>query len=136
MLEIIKDRSFYVFLMLKYYTPIFLVAILIYWKKIFRIRKYLLFVALFAIIAFFIVDPIATYWEAWGFDYDMTLNIRILGNSVLEELVWAILLCLFVGIVISVWKDKVDNQRPFFVPYKLYSRIKSENIKRIISKMF
>ena len=136
MLSIIKNESFYLYLIVKYFTPLFLLSFLFYSKLIFKNINFIFASILFAIIGFFIIDPLATYWNAWGFNYDKTLNIRICNTSVIEELIWAILLCSFVAIVVSVCINKLENNKPFFIPSFLTNRIKNTKVNNFLRKYF
>lgn len=95
-------------------TIFFLPIIIIFWfgiyrKVFFKQWKFMLISAIAGIIYFFIVDLSATTWKAWEFDYARTLNITI-GDSVIEELVWVILVFVTVALIIEIILEKIKNQ--------------------------
>jgi len=72
----------------------------------------LLIGGLFGFVMFFIVDPIATYWKAWEWDYSKTVNILI-GYSTFETIIWAILVCAAVALAVAVGAEKEEKGQPF-----------------------
>ena len=94
---------------------LFFVPVLWYaWTKhrvvIKREKKLIIISAIFGLVLFFLVDPIATYWGAWNYDYSQTFNVR-LGYSVIEELIWAVLVSTIMGIAVAVGADREDSKR-------------------------
>ena len=91
----------------------FLPFILVFWfgiyKKIFfRKLKFILTSGFVGIIYFLLVDLPATKWKAWEFDYAKTLNIKI-GSSVLEELIWIVLVFMAVALMIEIGLQRKNN---------------------------
>jgi len=95
---------------------LFFVPVLWYaWSKykviIRKERKFIFITALCGLILFFLVDPVATSWGAWSYDYSQTFNVRI-GYSVVEELVWAVLLSTVMGIAVAVGANHDERKHP------------------------
>lgn len=100
----------YVLLNLVFFFPVLFLIWFRYAGVVWRERRFVIYAGLFGFVIFFIIDPVATYWGAWGFDYTKTLGIRF-GFSVLEELVWAMLVSIIVAIAISVAAPREEGKK-------------------------
>ena|SRR3989344_6435123 len=102
----------YVSLNVIFFTPVIIFAVLRYWTLIKQEKKFILAAGLFGFLIFFIVDIVATYWMAWEFDPNQTLGIRF-GKSVLEELVFGIIVSIIVAVAISagIRHDRRANKK-------------------------
>jgi lycopene cyclase domain-containing protein len=89
----------YLFLDSMFFVPVLAFAFLRYKKLIYEKKKFIYFSAILGIILFFIVDPVATFWNAWEFDRSQTLGIYF-WKSNLEELIFAILVCFVVTVAL------------------------------------
>jgi|GEM_PF-2941800 lycopene cyclase domain-containing protein len=89
----------YLFLDFVFFAPVLIFAFLKYKKLISENKKFIWFSTFAGVVLFFIVDPIATFWNAWNFDRSKTLGIYI-GKSNLEELIFSILVCLVVAVAL------------------------------------
>lgn len=102
----------YMVLNARFFAPVFVILFLFFNKTIAKNIRLIKWSIVFAVVAFFIVDPFATSWGAWGYDYSKTLGIGF-GKSVIEELVWAILVCIVLAIVVAFCADKEEKKKPF-----------------------
>jgi uncharacterized membrane protein len=102
-----------------FFTPLLLLLIGYLSPHILKHFKYIIFCSFLGAVYFFTVDPFATKWGAWQFNYGRTLNIRI-GLGVIEKLLWAILCFFILAVVISMVADaeeKRKNIRDYFKKY-------------------
>jgi uncharacterized membrane protein len=83
-----------------------------FYKDITKNFKFIALSAFLGAVYFFIVDPFATVWGAWQFNYDRTIGINF-GPSVVEELMWAILVFFVVGILVSVMGSAEEKNKSF-----------------------
>jgi len=89
----------YLFLDVIFFVPVLIFTFLRYKKLIYEKKKFICFSAVLGVILFFIVDPVATFWNAWEFDRSQTLDIYF-WKSNLEELIFAILVSLVVTVAL------------------------------------
>lgn len=111
----------YVTLNILFFTPVLVLVWKKYRRTIMEEKRFLVIAGLFGFCIFFIIDPLATYWGAWGFDYTKTLGIRF-GFSVIEELVWAMLVSTIVALAVSVGARKEENGERFRISDLLKSK--------------
>ncbi len=90
---------------IKYFLPILVVLGLFFHNTIRRRWKFIVIAGWVGFFLFFAIDPLATHWEAWSFDYSQTLNIRF-GKSVLEELVWGILVMMISAAAVAILMER------------------------------
>lgn len=84
-------------------------------KIIFQYKKFLLATAILGILCFVVLEQIAVTWGAWGYDNQKTLGIY-LGVSVIEMLIWTILVPLIVASVViisAIKEEKGESLFPF-----------------------
>lgn len=101
--------------MLIFFGPLYLVAFLFFmdvFKKNFKLIKEMI---KFAIIGYFVTDPLATQIKAWSYG-ENTLDFKLFGTSALENLLWAILLCVFVTIAVLISTDRETRGKAILVP--------------------
>ncbi len=111
-----EGKLTYTLLNIKFFAPVYFVLLVIYWREVKRNITFIKWSIVFAIIAFFLVDPLATAWNAWGYDYNKTLGITI-GKSVIEELIWFILVCIILAIVVSICAEKEEKKKKIIPPF-------------------
>jgi uncharacterized membrane protein YoaT (DUF817 family) len=99
-----------------FFTPLILFLWLRYREKIKKERRFLSYATFFAIIIFFLVEPIGTYSGAWRYDYKQTLGPHIFGVSLIEMLAWSILVVLIVAITVATGAEKEERGENFFIP--------------------
>ncbi len=58
---------------------------------------------------FFVVDLLATKWEAWQYDYAKTMG-TFLEKSVIEDLTWTIMVFMTLALVIEIFFEKQKNK--------------------------
>lgn len=92
--------------------PIFLVTRK-YYKKLIKQGKLFFLTLVFAVIGYFVVDPLATSWGAWNYHFEKTLGILI-GTSVIETLMWAVAIAVLFTILVSVLAEKEEKKKPFW----------------------
>jgi lycopene cyclase domain-containing protein len=99
----------YLFLDFIFFTPVLVFAFLRYKKLILENKKFVWFSVFAGAVLFFIVDPIATFWNAWEFDRSKTLGIYF-GKSNLEELIFGILVCFVVAVALLAGMKREGNK--------------------------
>lgn len=80
------------------------------------VRKNILFIIFsffFGFFGFWVVDPVAISWGAWGYDVHKTLGVMLPGGSVIEELLWALLVAPLLGILVSVFAEREEKGKSF-----------------------
>lgn len=92
----------YLILNILFFLPNFIIIFLFFKKVIMARLKFILLSGLLGLVWFFIIDPPATSWGAWTMNYSKSVGIRF-GNSVVEELIWAILVCMSVASMIEIY---------------------------------
>ena len=95
-----------------FFVPVIVFAFYRYKKIISRNKKFLISAALIGATLFFIVEPFATGWGAWSFDYNQTLGIKI-GSSLIEEVIWGILVSTIVALAVLVGAEKEEKGEAF-----------------------
>ena len=100
------DKWTYTILNIWFFVP----SIVFFWfgiyrKLFFKRWKFMLISGLVGVGYFFAVDVPATALKAWEFGYSKTLGISV-GTSVLEELIWMILVFMTVALIIEVLIEK------------------------------
>ncbi|MCL4387481.1 hypothetical protein M1307_03780 [Patescibacteria group bacterium] len=80
-------------------------------KLLTKNRKTITVASILGFLSFFLVDPVATHWGAWGFDYTKTLGINF-GKSVIEELIWNILVFNILALVVISAAEKEEKKEP------------------------
>lgn len=78
-------------------------------KELKKIKKLIIASCLFGLVGYFIVIPVGAYWEAWGYDYNKTWNLRI-GADLLETLLWTIAGCLILSLIVGVYANREDKK--------------------------
>lgn len=97
-------KFLYLILDVVFFTPLLAVLYMRFRRLLLKKRKFLLVSGFLGILLFFIVDPIAIYWGAWGYDYEKTLGVK-LSYGVLEEMVFGILATMTVAAAICILED-------------------------------
>lgn len=95
------ERWNYTILNIVFFIPVIIYSWVKYKKLILETKNFLIFAGMFGFVVFFVVDPIATYWKAWEWDYNQTLNITI-GYSTFETIYWSILVCVLLALAVEV----------------------------------
>ena len=96
------DKWMYTILNILFFAPIIIFFWFGVYRKIFFKRwKFILISGLVGVVYFFAVDVPSTALKAWEFDYSKNLNIPI-GTSILEELIWMVLVFMTVALIIEV----------------------------------
>ena len=105
----------YTFLILNliFYAPIIVLLFVRKRKEIKKYKKLIFYAALFGFFGYFLVEPLAVFWGAWGYDYSKTLGIKI-GGSVIENLMWAVLLAPVVALTVAIWSDREKKKKPLW----------------------
>lgn len=88
-----------------FFLPLMSLSLLMYWRTLRARWKFIFTAGLLGALLFCIVDPAALTWGAWTMNYTKTLG-PVLGPSVCEELIWAILVCMNVAIMIEIGLKK------------------------------
>lgn len=107
------DKYTYLILNILFFTPIVIWIFLHYKKYMMRYKKLLFMSLIFGIVQFFLVDPVAIIWGAWGYDYSKTLGITMIGNTVIEEFLWFVLLCVCMALITAVLAEKEEKKKTF-----------------------
>lgn len=102
----------YTILNIVFFVPVIILIWVKYRRIIYKNKLLILLAGLFGFVSFFIVDPIATKWGAWSFDYSQTLGIFI-GKSVLEELIWIVLVCMVLAVAVARAAEKEESGSHF-----------------------
>lgn len=102
----------YTLLNVIFFVPIILYIWGRYRKTVLENKRFILASAIFGLLIFFVIDPIATRTGAWSFDYAKTLGIHF-GKSVVEELSWAILVSSITAVAVSVGAGKEERGQKF-----------------------
>jgi lycopene cyclase domain-containing protein len=111
----------YTILNIVFFAPIILLIYKRYWATVKKEKKFIILSAILGFIIFFIIDPIATHWGAWGFDYRKTLGIYF-GLSVIEELIWAMLVSMITATAIAVAANKEEQGKKFHLSHLFRSK--------------
>lgn len=131
-----EDKLTYVFLMLKFFGPLFILAFLLYLPTIIKYRKIILKTAIWGALAYFLLEPTALYIKAWGYGSEKILTDAFQPIIQPETYVWGILLCTFVAIATLVATDKQENKKAILIPNFLMKRIKNKKLKNKLNKLF
>lgn len=91
----------YLILDVLFFVPLMSVTLFLYWRLLKKRWKFICAAGILGAICFFIVDPAALLWGAWTMDYSKTIGITF-GPSVVEELIWGILVCMNAAILIEI----------------------------------
>jgi|SRR3989344_2831647 len=103
------DKWSYTILNLIFFLPFIVVFWFGIYSKLFSQKlRFVLISGFLGLVYFFIVDLPATSWGAWTIDYSKTLNMRF-GNSVLEELIWTILVFMMIAFVLEILLKRKEN---------------------------
>jgi len=127
------DKWTYTILDIIFFAPL-IIPVLIYRKLILKRWKFILASGLFGFL-FFIIDLPATKWGAWQFDYSKTLG-PIFGKSVIEELIWTILVCMTVALMIEIFINKSMKEKTIKALKWILGIINKHNIPYQISGGF
>lgn len=100
------NKWLYTILNIIFFLPIIIVFWFgVYRRIFFKKLKFFLISGLLGVVYFFIVDLPAMAWRAWEFDYSKTLGVAF-GKSVVEELVWVVLVFMTVAVIIEVLMER------------------------------
>ena len=91
---------------------IFVLWIYFYSILVKNIRLISLTTIILTIYGFFIW-PLALVWKAWAYDFSKTLSIKLLG-TVLEDVVWWLLVSFLISSVTVVMLKKEKNKEKLF----------------------
>ncbi len=130
------EKLTYVYLMLKFFGPIFVLAFLLYFKTILKYRKVILKAAIWGAIAYFVLEPTALFIKAWGYGSEKILTDAYQPFIQPETYVWGILLCTFVAIATMVATDKEDKKTAILIPGFILRRIKNKKLRNKLNKLF
>lgn len=86
-----------------------LFLLLRYKDIIFARIKFILLSGLLGGVLFFIIDLPATRWGAWSMNYEKTIG-PMFGGSVVEELIWVILVMIIIASMVEVFLAKIDKK--------------------------
>ncbi len=100
------DKYTYLILDALFFIPFILLWILLFRKIILTGLKFIFISGLLGGIVFFVIDLPATLWGAWTTNYEKTLG-PMFATSVIEELIWAILVFMSVAIMIEVLLERL-----------------------------
>lgn len=109
------DKFLLSLLNILFFSPVLLVL----FKKRETIKPYkglVLFGAFLGLIAYFIGETLFMYWKAYWYDFDKTLGIRI-GDSVLEILIWSILVPTVVAVVVVSCAEREEKKESIFTSF-------------------
>lgn len=95
----------YTILDIIFFVPLIVFCVFRYRSILKKRLEFIFFSGLVGGVLYFIIDIPATYWGAWTMNLAKTFP-PIVGLSVFEELVWAILVCMTVAVVIEVVLSK------------------------------
>lgn len=85
-----------------------------FWKIVKKEKFFIIYAGIFGFLIFFIIDPAATNWGAWGFDYSKTLGIYF-RLSVVEELIWAMLVSMIGAVAVAIAASKEEKGEKFHI---------------------
>ncbi len=83
-----------------------------YPKEIKKSFKLVLAGSIFGFLGYFLTELPATYWGAWTYYRNSVLGIYI-GKSVIETLLWAVLLGAIMGVAVSVFASREEKGKGF-----------------------
>ncbi len=96
------DKWTYFILDALFFTPVIILWFILFRKVIFAHWKFILISGALGGLLFFIIDIRAVMLGAWSMNYVKTFG-PILGPSVIEELIWMILVFMIVATLIEVY---------------------------------
>lgn len=108
------QMSHYVYLLLNviFFGIAFAFLRLRYKKELKKSFKLVIAGVIFAFVGYFITELPATYWGAWAYYSNSVLGIFI-GKSVIETLIWAIVLGAMLGMAVSVFASREEKKKGF-----------------------
>lgn len=104
------EKYKYILFDLIFFLPPILFVIVRYKKLLAKNLGVLFFAGFFGIVGFFIVDPFAVIWGAWGYNYKTTLGVILPGGAVIEEIIWALFVSILLGCFVIVSAEREDKQ--------------------------
>ena len=103
------DKWTYFILDALFFLPFIILWIILFRRIIITNLNFILISGLLGGVLFFIIDLPAMIWGAWSINYTKTFG-PILGPSVIEEFVWAVLVFMSVAIMIGVFLEKKPSR--------------------------
>ncbi len=102
----------YLILNFLFFSPIVIFLWIKFRNPIKKYKKLITYAGFLGVLYFFIVDPVAVSWQAWSYDENLNLGIKFWG-TLLEELIWSILVFMIVSVVVCILVDAVENKQKF-----------------------
>lgn len=94
------------------FFPIIAILFIKYRGILARFKKLLVLGALTGLPLYFIGELAFMYWKTYFYNYDKTLGIIIRG-SVIEILIWCILVTFITSAAVIIAADKEETRKPF-----------------------
>ncbi len=104
----------YMYLLLNviFFVAAFAFLFVRYPKEIKKSFKLAVAGSIFGFLGYFLTELPATYWGAWAYYRNSVVGIYI-GKSVIETLLWAVLLGVIVGVAVSVFASREEKGKGF-----------------------
>lgn len=105
------DRYIFLAILILFHAPVYAYLFLRHKKVFFEQKKFIFLSIIFATILYFTAIIIGASWEAWNYNYEKTLNIRI-GSDILEILIQGVLTFVVLAVVVFVFAEREEKNQP------------------------
>ncbi len=94
------------------FSPLVSWVLIRQYKTIIKNLRFVVVSTLLGVPFFFILEPIAVYWRAWGYNPEKTLGINPAGGTI-ETLIFTILGCFLTSVAVSALAAREEKGKPF-----------------------